>query len=239
MSIDIKWFPPAWFQIKTGKKIIYIDPAYLKKYYKNYPKKVEFSSWPDPIDGLPEKDLEKADVILVTHHHKDHCKRFTVNRLMKQDSTIIAPERCSKELGEEISFILPEDEIEIDHVRIKAIEAYNIKRGHNNKVIHKKGVGVGYIIKIEGRTIYHAGDTDFIPEMIELGKIDVALLPIGGRDFTMNLTEAVQAAVVIKPLVAIPIHRFEADPQEFKKQVEKKSDIKVAALQTGEVYHLK
>ena len=100
---------------------------------------------------------------------------------MKQDSTIIAPERCSKELGEEISFILPEDEIEID----------------------------------------------------------VALIPIGGRDFTMNLTAAVQAAIMIKPLVAIPMHRFEGDPQKFKKQVEKKSDIKVAALQTGEVYHLK
>ena len=239
MSIDIKWFPPAWFQIKMSKKIIYIDPAYLKKYYKNYPKKVEFSSWPDPIDGLPEKDLDKADVILVTHHHKDHCKSVTVNRLMKRDSAIIAPKRCSKELGKNIRFIMPEDEIEIGHVRIKAVEAYNKKRGNKSKVAHKKGVGVGYIINIEGRSIYHAGDTDFIPEMIEYGKIDVALLPIGGRDFTMNLTEAVQAAIMIKPNVAIPMHRFEADPQEFKKKVEKKTDIKVAALQTGEVYHLK
>ena len=65
MSLYIKWFPPAWFQIKMDKKIIYIDPAYLKKYYKNYPKKVEFSSWPDPIDGLPEKDLEKESDIKV------------------------------------------------------------------------------------------------------------------------------------------------------------------------------
>ena len=75
--------------------------------------------------------------------------------------------------------------------------------------------------------------------MIEHGKIDVALLPIGGRDFTMNLIEAVQAAIMINPKVVIPMHRFETDPQEFKKQVENKSDIKVAALQTGEVYHLK
>ena len=63
---------------------------------------------------------------------------------------------------------------------------------------------------------------DFIPEMGEHGKIDVLLLPIGGRDFAMNLTEAVQAAIMVKPLVAIPMHRFEADPQEIKKQVEKK-----------------
>jgi L-ascorbate metabolism protein UlaG (beta-lactamase superfamily) len=90
-------------------------------------------------------------------------------------------------------------------------------------------------IKTGKKIIY----TDFIPEMIEHCKIDVAFLPIGGREFTMNLTEALQAAIMIKPHVAIPMHRFEADPQEFKKQVEKKSDIKVAALQTGEVYHLK
>ena len=238
MPIDIKWFPPAWFQIKINKKIIYIDPAYLKKYYKNYSKKVEFSSWPDPIDGLPEKDLAKADVILVTHHHKDHCKSVTVNRLLKRETAIIAPKRCSKELGKDICSLMPDDEIEIGRMRIRAVEAYNKKRDNKNNVAHKKGVGVGYIINIEGRSIYHAGDTDFIPEMIGHGKIDVALLPIGGRDFTMSLAEAVQAAVVIKPKVAIPMHRFEANPQEFKRQVEKISDVKVAALQIGEVFHL-
>jgi len=239
MSINIRWFPPAWFQIKTSKKVIHIDPAYLKKYYKNYPKKIEFSSWPNPIDGLPEKDLEKADVILVTHHHKDHCKSVTVNRLLKRDSSIVAPKRCSKELGKNIRCIMNEDEIKIDNIRIKAVEAYNIKRGNKNKISHRKGVGVGYIINVEGRSIYHAGDTDFIPEMMEHGKIDMALLPIGGRGFTMNLTEAVQASIMIKPKAVIPMHRFEADPHEFKKQVENKSDIKVAALQIGEVHHLK
>ena len=61
MSIEIIWFPPSWFQIKTKNKIIHIDPAYLKKHHANYPKKIEYSNWPDPIDGLPENDLEKAD----------------------------------------------------------------------------------------------------------------------------------------------------------------------------------
>jgi L-ascorbate metabolism protein UlaG (beta-lactamase superfamily) len=106
-------------------------------------------------------------------------------------------------------------------------------------VSHKKGIGLGYIINIEGKSIYHAGDTDLIPEMEDIGKINVALLPIGGRDFTMNLTEAVQAAITIKPQVVIPMHRFEADPQEFKKQVESISDIKVEPLKIGETYHLR
>jgi len=74
--------------------------------------------------------------------------------------------------------------------------------------------------------------------MEDIGKINVVFLPIGGRDFTMNLTEAVQATITIKPQVVIPMHRFEADSQEFKKQVENISDIKVEALKIGEVYHL-
>ena len=75
--------------------------------------------------------------------------------------------------------------------------------------------------------------------MAGLGRIDIALLPIGGRDFTMGLTEAVEAAVWLKPKVVIPMHHFEADPLEFKDLVEKKSAIKVAALQIGEVYRFR
>jgi len=74
--INIKWFPNSWFQIKTKNQIIYIDPAYLSTYFAKYPKRIEFSKWPDPIDGLPE-ELEKANIILITHNHKDHCKNVT------------------------------------------------------------------------------------------------------------------------------------------------------------------
>ena len=91
---------------------------------------------------------------------------------------------------------------------------------------------------MKGKTIYHAGDTDFIPEMKELSDIDVALLPIGGT-FTMDIQEAVEAAIAIKPEVVIHMHNFKADPQEFKDKVEVRSDIKVVPLKIGEVYHLK
>ncbi len=163
---------------------------------------------------------------------------MTVNRLRKQDTTVIATKRCVKELGKNITVIEAEKEVEIDKVRIRAVEAYNREKNNKTKVAHKKGIGLGYIINIEGKSIYHAGDTDLIPEMEDIGKINVAFLPIGGRDFTMNLTEAVQSTITIKPQVVIPMHRFEADPQEFKKQVENISDIKVEALKIGEIYYL-
>lgn len=237
MSIFIKWFPPSWFQIKARNKIIYIDPAYLRTYFTHYPKKIEFSKWPDPIDGLPE-ELEKADVILLTHYHKDHCKGVTVNRLRHADTLVVAPKRCIKELGKGIKVVAPGEEIISGDIKIKPVEAYNTEQGSSTRKVHHKGYGVGYLITIGRKTIFHAGDTDFIPEMREFGTVEIALLPIGGT-FTMDIQEAVEAAIAIKPKGVIPMHRSKADPQEFKKKVEAKSNIKVVPLQIGEVYHLK
>ncbi|HCJ78858.1 MAG TPA: hydrolase [Desulfotomaculum sp.] len=232
MAIMIKWFPPSWFQIKTEQKIIYIDPAYLRTYFKNYPKKIEFSKWPEEIDGLPE-ELEKADLILVTHNHKDHCKRVTVDRLARPDTLIVAPKRCVKALGKEIKIISPGEEITFGDIKIRVVEAYNIK--FSKKIWHRQGDGVGYVITLKGKTIYHAGDTDFIPEMRKLGVIDIALIPIGGI-FTMGIREAVEAAIAIKPRVVIPMHVIKANPREFKTKVETRSDVQVMLLQTGEAY---
>ncbi|KAF5430139.1 L-ascorbate metabolism protein UlaG, beta-lactamase superfamily [Candidatus Methanophagaceae archaeon] len=237
MPVSIKWFPPSWFQIKTKDKIMYIDPAWMRTYFTKYPKKIEFSRWPDPIDGLPE-ELEKADLIILTHHHKDHCKSVTVNRLKDADTLVVAPKRCIKELGKDINVVAPGDELTFGNIILKAVDAYNTEQGSSTRKVHHKGLGVGYLITLEDKTIYHAGDTDFIPEMGELGAVDVALLPIGGT-FTMDIQDAVDAVIAIQPKVVIPMHYLRADPEEFKEKVEAKSDILVVPLQMGEVYHLK
>ncbi|MGD8492621.1 MAG: MBL fold metallo-hydrolase [Desulfobacterales bacterium] len=237
MSVFLKWFPPSWIQIKTNAAIIYIDPAYLRSYYTHHPKKVEFSRWPDPIDGLPEK-LEKADLILVTHDHKDHAKDVTVNRLRRKHTLVVGPQRCTKNLGKDIRVVEPGEVFSFRGIQIKVVDAYNTAEGSSTRKVHHKGNGVGYLITAEGKTIYHAGDTDFIPEMKKLGRVDIALLPIGGT-FTMDPAEAARAAVAIKPKVAVPMHRSKADPQEFKRRVAKKSTIKVMLLEIGEAYKLK
>jgi L-ascorbate metabolism protein UlaG (beta-lactamase superfamily) len=234
MSVSIKWFPPSWFQIKTENLVVYIDPAYLRSYYTHYPNKIEFSKWPHPIDGLPEK-LEKADLILVTHDHKDHAKDVTVNRLRRKNTLVVGPNRCTKNLGKDIKVVEPGEQFTFQGMKIRVVAAYNTEKGNSTRKVHHKGNGVGYVLTAENKSIYHAGDTDFIPEMKKLGRVDVALLPIGGT-FTMDMEEAVQAAVAIKPKVVIPMHRSKADSQEFKKKVEKRSNIKVETLQIGEVY---
>lgn len=86
---------------------------------------------------------------------------------------------CTKELGKKIKTVKPGEEFNIKNIKIKTVEAYNTEYGNSTRKLHHKGNGVGYLITVEGKTIYHAGDTDFIPEMKELGKVDVALIPIG------------------------------------------------------------
>ena len=236
MPVKIKWFPPSWFQIKTRAVVIYVDPAYLRSYYTRYPKKIEYSRWPDPVDGLPEK-LEKADLILISHHHQDHVKQVTIKRLKHNNTLVVAPERCIGLLGDDLRVVAPGEEFTFRGMTIRMVAAYNAEKGSSTRKVHHRGDGVGYVLTVEGKVIYHAGDTDFIPEMKALGWVDVALLPIGGT-FTMNYSEAVRAATAIKPQIIIPMHRNKEDPLMFKQKIEEKTKIKVVPLQIGETYQL-
>ncbi len=228
---SIEWFGRDWFQIKTKNSIIHIDPAYAKTYLADYEKRT---------GSLIERlEKEKTDLILVTHSHADHCKAAEINKLRCAGTSVIAPRSCTRKIGGDVEVIEPGEEIVRDGITIKAVEAYNIEQANSSKKIwHRRGDGVGYFITLEGKTIYHAGDTDFIPEMKELGPVDAALLPIGGT-FTMDIQEAACAALAIKPRVIIPMHNLEADPEEFKNIVEAESHIKVVPLKIGETYHLK
>jgi L-ascorbate metabolism protein UlaG (beta-lactamase superfamily) len=236
MSISITWFPPSWLLIKTKDKIIYIDPAWIQNNFDNYPKKIIFSHYPNPMDGLPEPDLPKADIILVTHHHQDHIKTVTLNRLAKKDTLIFAPSKCVELIERPFKEINPNDEHEVREIKIKAVYAYNTPTGNSTRKVHNKGECVGYLLTIDGKTIYHAGDTDVIPEMKEFGKVDIAFLPIGGT-FTMNIQEAIKATSIIKPKTVVPMHFLKANPDTFKKEIEKETK-KTIVLKTGESYEL-
>ena len=214
MGILIKWLAHASFQIKTDGKIIYVD---LEK---------------------NSKATEKADLILVTHSHTDHCDVDKIKNVRKEKTVIIAPEDCVSMIGGNVKTLKLGEETSVDNVTVKAVEAYNYKRFRSpGKPYHPKGFGVGYLIKAEGKTIYHAGDTDYIPEMQKLGPIDVALLPSGGT-YTMDNAEAAEAAIAINPKIVIPMHRWDTNPEDFKKKVGANSNIKVMVLQEGEEFQL-
>ena len=225
MGITIRCLAHASFQIKTEDgRIVYIDPS--TKY-----------------TGLNKKDFEPADMILVTHAHEDHFDKKLLKDIRKLGSPIIAPPSLKKEMKGGVVWDLSPGQfmkMATSDETIWATEAYNVKRLRpNGEPFHPKGFGVGYLIKFGQKRIYHAGDTDLIPEMESLADVDVdvALLPAGDT-YTMDLDDAAEAALMIKPKVAIPMHLKGADPAIFKEKIESQSDIKVVFLGEGEEYTL-
>jgi len=208
----VKWLGHASFLLKASGKNFYIDP-YAGEY------------------------VEKADVILITHNHRDHCDSDKIKAIRRVDTLIVTSLDCSHGLAGNVVSMSPGDKKEIHGVKVEAVEAYNYKRFRSQSVpFHPKGTQIGFIVSAEGKRVYHAGDTDFIPEMREMRDIDIALLPIMGRA-TMDLDEAVEAAVAISPKIAIPMHRRGASAEEFKDKVEAKSDVKVLSIsERDEVY---
>jgi len=214
MVVVIKWLAHASFQINDNGKIVYVD---LEEHAK-------------PVD--------KADLILLTHSHTDHCDSAKIKQVLKDETVIIAPADCASKVGRAVKTLKLGEEITVGRVKVKAVEAYNYKRFRSpGNPYHPKGFGVGYLIAVDGKTVYHAGDTDFIPEMRQLRNVDVALLPSGGT-YTMDNEEAALAAIAINPKVVIPMHRWNTNSEEFKKQVEANSKIKVLLLKEGEEYQI-
>ncbi len=217
MGILLKSLGHAGFQIKASGKVIYID---LKKY------------------GKIVEPSEKADIVLVTHGHSDHCSPDRILKVQKETTVIIAPRNCAKRMEGNIRSLKPGEKTEIDDVEIMAVEAYNHKRFRpSGRPWHPQSYGVGYLIRVENKLIYHAGDTDLIPEMKKLGSVDVALLPTGDK-YTMDNAEAAEAILLIKPKVTIPMHTWEKDTTEFKEKVESNSDTKVTILGLGEAVEI-
>ncbi len=214
MAVSIRWLAHAGFQISVDGRTVYID---LERY---------------------GEASEKADLILVTHSHTDHCDPDEIKTVRKEDTVIIAAEDCVTKIGGEVKTLKAGEETMVDNIKVRAVEAYNHKRFRSpGTPYHPKGLGVGYLITVEGKTIYHAGDTDLIPEMRHLGRIDVALLPSGGT-YTMDNTEAAEATLEINPKAVMPMHRWDTDPEEFKKEVEADSNVKVLLLNEGEEYQV-
>lgn len=209
----LKWLGHASWKIKAGGKTIYVDP-----YQGDYD--------------------EKADVILSSHSHNDHCEPSKVKAARGEGTVVVAPADCASKIGGPVRSLKPGESTAFGDVTVEAVQAYNFKRFRSPGVpFHRKGLGVGYLIKAEGKTVYHVGDSDFIPEMRELKGIDLLLIPSGGT-YTMDNEEAAEATAAIRPKSAIPMHIWDTDPGEYKRRVESISDVKVVEIRPGDTYDL-
>ncbi|MHA1964872.1 MAG: MBL fold metallo-hydrolase [Candidatus Thorarchaeota archaeon] len=216
--MKIRWLGHASFQIKTEDKVVYLDLYRSKKLRERVP-----------------DDLESASVVLVTHAHNDHCFPEAINEVRTDDTIVVAPKDCGEKLDYSFESLNPGDESTFHDIKIKAVHAYNVKRFRSpGNPYHPKGYGVGYLVKVDGKTIYFAGDTDVIPEMNELGPVDVALLPCGDT-YTMDNIDAAEATKMIKPKVVIPMHTWDKSIDDFKSGISD-TGTKFVPLKEGEEF---
>ena len=138
-----------------------------------------------------------ADLILVTHPHGGHYDRKAIEGLRKAGTVVVLPGSCA---GEEQTGIAAGQSLQIGTIRVTGVAAYNLTRRFHPK----SGNWLGYVVEVDGMKVYHAGDTDAIPEMRDV-RPDIALLPIGGM-FAMDWRAGAQAAVLLKAVLSIPMH---------------------------------
>ena len=145
--------------------------------------------------------LERIRYLLVTHAHFDHFSKEDLAKIESPSTRFVVTKDVAKEIKGNITTVAPGDTVTVGDLKVVAVPAYNI-----GKRFHPKENGwVGYVIQLpDGMRVYHAGDTDFIPEMKQV-QTDVALLPIGGT-YTMDYQQAAEAARAIRPKVVIPMH---------------------------------
>lgn len=209
----LKWLGHSSWKLKAGGKTVYIDP-----YQGDYD--------------------EKADLILASHSHSDHADPAKIKQATGRNTVVIAPTDVGKKIEAPVKSLKPGEKATFGEVTIEAVEAYNIKRFRSpGNPFHPRGLGVGYLIRAEGKIVYHVGDSDFIPEMKQLKGIDLLLIPSGGT-YTMDNADAADATITMHPKVVIPMHIWDTNPGEFKKKVESESDVKVVVLRPGDAYEL-
>lgn len=162
----------------------------------------------DPV-GDPARfgEMGDPDIILLTDIHGDHLSVETLEALVNEETTIIAPEAVYDELSEvlraQTEVLQNGESTDLLGFTIEAVRMYNLPETSESR--HVKGRGNGYIIEAAVGRIYIAGDTDGIPEMRNLEGIQFAFIPMN-PPYTMDVEEAADAVLDFAPKEVYPYH---------------------------------
>lgn len=194
-TLDLQFLGHDGFLLTSDETSIVIDPFHVTGTHK-------------PVD-----------LVLITHDHFDHCSIEDIRKFVGPGTTVVGPAGIQSAILKledvRLQPIEPGDVLELGTIKIEAVPAYNLTKFRDPEkkiVFHSKQERfVGYVVKVGSTIVYHAGDTDLIPEMHNLtghgkrGNTFIALLPVSGT-YVMTPEEASEAALVLKPDVALPMH---------------------------------
>lgn len=217
--MEITWLGHSAIQLK-GSKTIYIDPFLTG----------------NPSASLSSADIDEADIVIVTHHHADHLgDAFAICK--KTNAVLVAIHEIAVEAEAE--------GITVEGMNIGGTVESNGVITHMVIAHHsaEKGNPAGVVIEMDGKTLYHAGDTSLTYDMKLIGEFfnpDLSFLPIGDR-YTMGIASAAKAVEFIQTKKVIPIHYgtfpiVNTNPEEFKQKVGTRAEVII--LKPGETYNL-
>jgi len=165
----------------------------------------------DPYSDVGDySKLPKADIILLTHEHRDHLDLKALNLVRTEKTLVVLTSTCAKQV--EGGMVMNNGDVKtIEGLKIEAFPAYNIvHKRDDGQPFHPKGIGNGYIITFGDKRVYVAGDTENIPEMKGLKEIDIAFLPMN-LPYTMTPEMVADAARTFNPKILYPYHYGETD----------------------------
>jgi L-ascorbate metabolism protein UlaG (beta-lactamase superfamily) len=209
-DLAVAFFGHASLRFTFGGKEIYADPFHEEADYSSLP---------------------KADLILITHHHLDHFDPQAIAPIRTDKTQIVYTPVCAEKLPGGTVMRNGDSRVVVG-IPIQAVPAYNIlHKRPNGQPFHIAGEGNGYILAFGDQRVYIAGDTENIPEMKGLGKIDIAYLPVN-LPYTMTVEMAADAARMIRPRIFYPYHFGETDLSQLKTLLkdEKKIEIRIRKM---------
>ena len=204
-DLEITFIGHGTLMLRFNGKIIHVDP------------------WGQLADYT---QMPKADIILITHEHRDHLDPKAIENLRTGKTILILTKICAKQI-EGGTVMNDGDTQEIDGINIEAVPAYNIEHQRSPGIpFHPKGDGNGYIVTFGGKRVYIAADTESTPELKAIKNIDIAFLPMN-LPYTMTPEMVADASKALKPKILYPYHFGDTDTTKLTKLLKNEQAIEI------------
>jgi L-ascorbate metabolism protein UlaG (beta-lactamase superfamily) len=204
-ELKITFIGHASVMFRYADKVIHVDPVSREADYSKMP---------------------KADLILITHEHGDHLDPKALSQIRREDTEVVLTKACTERVSGGI--VMKNGDVrKLQGFKIEAVPAYNIvHKRRSGEPFHPKGRGNGYVVTFGKTRVYLAADTENIPEMKKLDKIDIAFLPMN-VPYTMTPAMVADAAKAFKPKILYPYHYGRTDPNELVNLLKDSKEIEV------------